>query len=303
MDSATFKENTENDIYTILWRRSVSGLYIGPGGRQYVDRYIRPGQLELEFKRLGKSLDLPRKVRLQEIIIASQVGEELSGARQRAMLVRSRARRGEDFEALNVEFGVPTREVDGVPTYGVDLDPIEEAKLPARSDIFAFVQSAQPGDVSEPLPAANASGVIGGFRLLRLVERIEGAAKSFQEREFQGQLRDAQVERRENFLVERGLARLMSAAYIWPPEVSPRSELPPPPGAQGDPAQPGQPEVQPESAEAPVPAGEVPAEAQAEDPAEAPVEAPVEEPAEKPAEGAPQAPEQPPANGGTGGGR
>jgi hypothetical protein len=214
MDSADFNEAIEGHILRSLWEMSTKGVYPGAGGRHYVDRYVRPGQLGLEFKRLGSKLDLPAKVVLQEMIIAPRADEDLQGARQRAMLVRARARRGEDFAALNAEFGVPG--------FAVDLDPMEESKFANVPDVEAFIRSAAPGDVSELLPATSASGKVGGFRIVRLVERIAGVAKSFEDRAFQEELRRAQIKKRDDFLVERALRRLMDAAYIWPPEVAGR---------------------------------------------------------------------------------
>lgn len=230
MDSSMLRDQNEGMVYRVLYRRAITGAGAGPGGRAYVDRYVRPGKMHLEFRRQGSRLDLPAIVHLQEIIIAPEVGEDLGGARQRAFLVRSRAQRGEDFAALGREFGVPTKPVGNTRVHDVNLDPIAEPQLASRPEVLEFVRGAQAGDVSEPLPATMASGQIGGWRLLRLVERVEGVAQRFEDREFQESLRQKLVEAREEYEVERALRRLMGAAYIWPPP--PARRPPQVPGAE-----------------------------------------------------------------------
>lgn len=217
MDSSMLHDDTEGTVYRYLYERAITGVGEGPGGRPYVDRYLRPGRLGLEFRRQGSRLDLPPVVHLQEIIVAPGASEDLGSARQRAYLVRSRALRGEDFAALNREFGVATKRVGNDFVHETDLEPLEETRLAPRPEVLEFVRGAKPGDISEPLPAALAGGRIGGWRLVRLVERVEGVAQRFEEREFQASLSARMLELREAYEIERALRRLMLAAYVWPP--------------------------------------------------------------------------------------
>jgi hypothetical protein len=243
-DSGMLRADTEGAVYRLLYERAITGDGEGPGGRPYVDNFVRPGRMSLEFRRQGSRLDLPPVVHLQEIIVAPGAGEDLGSARQRAFLVRSRAQRGEDFAALNREFGVATKRVGNDLVHETDLEPIEEPRLASRPEVLDFVRTAKPGDISEPLPATVAGGQIGGWRLLRLLERVEGVAQRFEDREFQEGLRARMLEERREYEVERALRRLMQAAYIWPP--------PPPrrPAGAGEPA----------AGDVPEPAVETPAE-------------------------------------------
>lgn len=244
MDSGMLTEDIEGAVYRYLFERAVTGEGEGPGGRAYVDRFVRPGRMGLEFRRQGSRLDLPPVVHLQEIIVAPGVGEDLGSARQRAFLVRSRALRGEDFAALNREFGEATKRVGNDLVHETDLEPIEEPRLASRPEVLDFVRGAQPGDISEPLPATVAGGQIGGWRLLRLVERVEGVAQRFEDREFQESLRERMVAARKEYEIERALRRLMSAAYVWPPPPARRpAEGPAPAEPQAPPA--AQPAAQP----------------------------------------------------------
>jgi hypothetical protein len=229
-DSIQLKEDTEDRIYRDLWQGAVTGKFQGPGGRPFVDRYVRPGQIKLEFERQGSSLDLPTRVQLEEIIIAPALGESPESARQKAQLVRSRLERGEDLYELNATFGIAGRDPR--------LDPIEEEGLAVFPEIAAFVEAAQPGEISEVIPILR-TGQVSGFRILRFVGRQSGQAASFVDRQFQTQLSETVRARRDRSNTERALQRLMEGAYVWPPEmVSPIQ--PGPPGAPAPQAGDGQ---------------------------------------------------------------
>lgn len=204
------REYIEGYIYSILWERSVNGQYPGPGGRPYVDRFVRPGRLLYEFRRRGSKLDLPTQVRLEELILVPGRGESLESARQRADQALARYEQGEEFTDLALEFGPPnSRPV---------LPLMEERKLALRAEIKAFIDGAEPGDVSEVLPLPGPNGQMVGFRVLRFVERLGGKAASFEDRELQGKLASEIQEQLDGYRVDRALKVLLDAAYIWPPE-------------------------------------------------------------------------------------
>ncbi len=205
------REYIESYIYAVLWERSVNGLYPGPGGRPYVDRHVRPGQLLYEFRRQGSKLDLPAMVRLEELIIVPQRGESLESVRHRAELVLTRYEGGEDFGDLALEFGPPGR--------SPELRPLEESKLALIPEIKEFLRAAAPGEVSEVLAMTSPNGQLAGFRILRFVERQAGKAASFVDRDFQSRLTHQIQERLDTYREDQALRVLLDAAYIWPPEV------------------------------------------------------------------------------------
>jgi len=223
LDSSQLKEDIEGRTYRDLWQGAVTGRYQGPGGRLYVDRYVRPGQILLEFERRGASLDLPTKIQLEQMIIAPALGDTADSARQKAELVRRRLLNGESFQALNTQFGVPD-----LPT---ELEPIEEGKLALHPEVKAFVDGASPGDISEVLPVVS-SAKVAGYQILRFVARQQGRAASFVDRQFQSLLADEVQERRDKASQDRALRRLQDAAYVWPPELvearQPQQAAPPP---------------------------------------------------------------------------
>lgn len=220
--STELKEDVQKRVYRQLWEGSVIGRFQGPGGRQYVDRYVRPGLMLLEFKRQGSRLDLPAKVQLEEMIIAPALGESPESARQKAQLVRGRLARGEDFYELNAAYGLPGRDPE--------LAPMEESKLALMPEVKVFVDGAAPGDVSELIPIVR-SGQLAGFRILRFVGRTEGRAASFVDREFQEQIGKTLRERWDKVHEERALRTLLDDAYVWPPELGPRARRPAEPDA------------------------------------------------------------------------
>jgi len=230
--SVQLKEDTENYIHRSIWEMAVTGRQPGPSGRVYVDRYVRPGLLLLEFKHQGSKLDMPTKVQLEEMIIAPALGETPESARNKAQLVRSRLVHGEDFFELNNAFGLPGRDPE--------LAPIEETKLALMPEAKVFVDHAAPGDISEVIPIVR-TGQLAGFRILRFVGRQEGRAASFVDRDFQTQIRRAVEDRWDKSNEERALRDLLDAAYIWPPELSARArrtQEPPEPAAQPPETQP-----------------------------------------------------------------
>lgn len=207
IDSAELREVTRKRIYMTLWEGAVSGSNAGAEGRQYVDRYVRPGQLRQEYLRLGRGLELPATILLEEMLIVPDRDEPLEAARQRAEIVHRRLGKGEDFFELNAVFGIPGR--------SPELTPIEESKLAVVPEIKAFVDTAEEGEISPVLPVV-IQGQPAGFRILRFVRREEAQAQAFVDREFQDRLAQEIQARRSAYNVDRALLDLLDAAYVWP---------------------------------------------------------------------------------------
>ncbi len=101
----------------------------------------------------------PPAVKLQEILV---------GAESRARELVTRARAGEDFQAL-------ARMYSAAPTgaAGGDLGWLARGEMNPELERIAFVLA--PGQVSDPIPAGES------FRILKLLEKREGSVTPFDE--------------------------------------------------------------------------------------------------------------------------
>ena len=212
-DSGSFYENTESSILAHLWTRSVEGLFPGPGGRPYVDRYVRPGRLAFEYERNKGQLTLPTTVVVQELPIDAQRIGDLGEAKDLADELHERiVDLGEDFGDVAVSVGVPK------DTRGV-LQPIEERQLATIPGVGEFLAGAQPGDVSAVLPIRSPDGVLRGFRIVKLLEREQPEPPPFQDKLFQKDLTESIQASLDRGRADAALHELLQAAYVWPPEA------------------------------------------------------------------------------------
>ena len=246
LDSGSFYESTESDILQELWARSVDGRFPGPGGRPYVDRYVRPGRLKFEYERNKGRLTLPATVTLQELAIDAQRIGDLGEARAYAEELLNRILAGEDFGEVAVQAGAADRDTKGV------LQPLEETRLQGIPFVDEFIATAEVGDVSDVLPI-RLDGVLRGFRVLKLLAYERPEPPPFEDRDFQSDLTRNIQEAMDRGRAEAALARLFDAAYVWPPEAFGRGEQPEP---QGPPAPPSGPPPGPRASPETSPAGD-----------------------------------------------
>lgn len=209
LDSFTRRDDVRTHVYGELWQGAMTGVYAGPGGRPTRDRYVRPGRLEFEY-RWQATNPRPPQVTLHEIM--APIGREQTAqeAKSAAGTLRERMREGATFEEIAAEIN-PDQPEAGL------LKPMREDLLRQLPDVYEFVRSAKPGDVSEPL-AAVIDGTVRGYRIIKLVERVHAELPAFDDREFQAELRKRVQESLDSYRIQVGLDRLLDAAYVWPPE-------------------------------------------------------------------------------------
>jgi parvulin-like peptidyl-prolyl isomerase len=224
VDTIAWRTDKRAEVYGTVWRSAVTGRSQGPGGRPYVDSYVRPGRLRFESEHNAGKLDQPARVVLQQLRVEPSRAGGDEQARLLAEELRRRIAAGEDFGELAELYEA------AAPGSGARLPPIAEADLASFPEVLAFVRGAQPGELSEVLPRRVEGGALG-YELFRLVERHEARAAKLTDPELQRDMARALRNQLDNYHINSGLQRLLEAAYVWTPEVS-RPE----PAANGQPS-------------------------------------------------------------------
>jgi hypothetical protein len=212
IDSGQYFTNLEESVLALLWTRSVVGLFPGPGGRPYVDRFVRPGRLKYEFERQKSNLALPTLITLQQAQSRPREQGELDNCRTVAEEFHRRIQAGEDFGDVAVELRLAPEDTKGVEgPYELDL-------LLQIQGLDEFFPTAEIDDVSGVLPMRE-SGTLKGFRVVKLVTREEQRAASFVDAEFQRVLTESVQKSLDQGREDVALGELLRAAYVWPPEA------------------------------------------------------------------------------------
>lgn len=138
--------------------------------RQVLSRELEPklavseAEVRADYEAHRAEYGRPGAVRLQEILVPSEVGDAEALARD----IVARARAGEDFAALAKAYSSSaTRDSGG------DLGTLVRGEM--SPEIEEAVSSLPPEAIAEPLRAA------AGFRILRVVEKTEASVTPFEE--------------------------------------------------------------------------------------------------------------------------
>jgi len=217
LDAFSYHDNIESRVYQDLWTGAVVGRYPGVGGRPYRDRYVRPERLEFEFERQEGRLDLPSTVILQELVCDPARTGSLESAKELAERLHEEIVAGGDFGQIAVDNRAAAPDNQGIHK------PLDETAVSRIPGIGEFLATAAPGDVSEVLPVRE-QGVLRAWRIVKLIERDQGAAAHFDDPELQDYLRKRYQERLDGGRENEALSKLLAAAYVWPPHIFGRSE-------------------------------------------------------------------------------
>ena len=232
-DSAAYYASTEEYVLAELWTRSVRGQFPGPGGRPYVDRWVRPGILKYESEQRTGRLQLSEQLLLQQLVADPRRTGSSVSARELAVDLREEILAGGDFGRIAED-----NECAELGTGGV-AKPVPRQRLMLIPELSDFLATAEIGDVSEVLPYRDENGIVRGWRVIKLldVQRIE--APSFLDLEYQEFLTEERRKGLDQYREDLALTGLLEAAYVWPPEAfgraetpeqeSPSGPLPPPP--------------------------------------------------------------------------
>lgn len=136
--------------------------------RMIMERDIRPrvevseSELKAEYEKLkGTEFTKPATVTLQEIVV-----KEDQGGLALAKEIVSRAKAGEDFQALARQYSTAASKANGG-----ELGQIAENDM--HPDLRKLTAALSVGDVSEP------TSVEGGYRILRVLAKTSGSTTPF----------------------------------------------------------------------------------------------------------------------------
>lgn len=209
LDSFTHKDEIRTQVYGMLWQRSQTGIDAAPKGRIAADRYVRPGRLYFEFKDQEALFASDSLVTVQDFGL--KIGNSADEVRAVLQQLRERVQAGADFDEETARLGAQDAKANPM----VDRPQSEFRSVPS---VARFLQSAEPGDVSEVLEITK-GGALVGYRLVYLVERKPRPVPVFADQELQTRLREAVERSLDEVRIDAGLERLRRAAYVWPPEL------------------------------------------------------------------------------------
>ncbi len=235
------KRRVTEELYGLSYDRAITGQSVGPGGREIVDRYVRPGLLRLHYEESISDPDglralggEPERVVFRQLAIDAERAGGPDAARARIEDLREQVLAGGlTFEDAVTLFGA-------IQERGGLTDPLPVANLERlEPELGRFAREAEVGDLSPVMPIRNGERVLG-FRVVQLVERLPAEVPPFEDREVQARLREAVLARLDEERRRRALRKAFEAAYVWtasgarPEEAGPR-----PAGGAGEGAAPG----------------------------------------------------------------
>ncbi len=211
VNSTVMREQIGRALYQNLWSEWQRGIQPGPGGRISRDRYIRPSLLRLAFE------EQPRLLTIQQLILGygpNAQPAQVEAVERQIEGMRQALENGADMDQMVIDYGRTDPETKG---YAV----VDEGKLRrAYPEVNAWLDSAEPGSLSEPVTYFGEEGPVG-VMLLRFVEREGFTSYEVQDRlrrEFQASL--------DQMRLNRGRMELLQAAYVYPnaAQSAPRSQ-------------------------------------------------------------------------------
>jgi hypothetical protein len=179
-----------------------------------VDRYVRPGQVWLEYRWIRRENDLSSQVQLQEMVIdPSRLDGTLESAFEQANRMREEVMAGSEFGDVAVENQAASPTTRGLtkPRRAADF----AAQFP---EVAEFLAKAELGDVSQVLPYRR-NGEVIALLVVKLVDRQRTEETRFDDRRFQADLIERVREGRDDYHEEQATAQLFDSAYVWPPEA------------------------------------------------------------------------------------
>jgi hypothetical protein len=216
-----YVESAQSYIYRSLFVRSVTGQDAGPLGRPYVDRYVRPGRLWVEYSTAPEP-PVVVTLRALQFQLARFGDEERARAQAEAALERLDA--GEDFAQL-----AESQRLCEPGTGGI-LKPIGLEELRKNFPDFAvFGAQASAGDLSEILEWRR-DGELLALVVLKLEAKEGGKSGRFEDPLLQRSLRESVQRQLDEVRIDRALDERYRLAYVFPSRTLPSGTVGPPPG-------------------------------------------------------------------------
>jgi hypothetical protein len=207
-----------DNLYADWFRASVAGYAPGSNGRQVVDTFLRPGQLQAIYEQFPEVFAAPPTVQLQLLVVTTAQAGSLEDAEQIVADFRRDALAGEDFDTLCRDFSAIGSGVDGRG------EPVSPDQL-ADPRHQAFVAgNPEVGSFSEVMPFAlpENPGEVIGYQLVRLIARSAlEPPKPFVDKEIQIKVNKLAQNVFRGRRLESAEGKLQRESFIWPPALGP----------------------------------------------------------------------------------
>lgn len=213
LDSFERREEYYARVHRLLWEEAATGRGAAPGGRIAKDSFIRPGFAQFVQREALRQQAGTRLVDATQAALPIDAPGATERVKKRLEDLRTRVGHGEDMGELSEQFRacpVGTKGKTGFVRLG-DLRSTNPV-------IAAFLDKAEVGEIS-PVLEFFSNGKVIGYAVVRAEEFKVTPVQPFDQPAGQRTWIEGQSRRLADMHVQRGLGKLLEAAYVWPPNL------------------------------------------------------------------------------------
>jgi peptidyl-prolyl cis-trans isomerase SurA len=144
---------------------------------------------------------------LAQIVVSAQPAQQVSNlqndkaqnetdARKKIQMIENRLISGDDFGQLAMNYS----EQPDTAGNGGDMGMIPESQLRSNPEIYAAIAKMKPGETSPPLPMADPSKRVLGYRIIRLISKEPAGQRELNDPRVQQFIREQLRDSREQLL-------------------------------------------------------------------------------------------------------
>jgi hypothetical protein len=217
LDSFERKEEYYARVHRILWEESVTGRAASPGGRVSKDGYVRPGFALFVQREAVRRQEENRTVQTTQMVLRPDGPGGEERAKRRLEDLRARIEQGEDMGELAEQAAACPPGTKGLTGF------LSLAGLRANNPgVAAYLERAPIGELS-PVMEFLVDGKAVGYIVVRAEEFKSPQVQPFDDPAGQRFWMKSQAERLSDIRIQVGLAKLLEAAYVWPPNLFQKS--------------------------------------------------------------------------------
>ncbi|MDZ4774803.1 MAG: hypothetical protein SGI72_16890 [Planctomycetota bacterium] len=220
------KDELREELYSRVWKDSITGEGVGLAARSNRDRYVRPGEIKFRYERALRDPQALRQmggttetVTLQTLTLDSDKNGGRDATVALAVEIQKSLATDADMNELVRRYSV-VKENDGI------AEPAEIARLRPLSASLAKFIDGRPADpklwpryISEPIVIQD-TGARLIIRIARIREMAAGSTPSIATSAVQEFITTQAQDSLDNYRLESAYSNLYRAAYVWPPEQS-----------------------------------------------------------------------------------
>lgn len=218
LDRSAARADVADSFYRLHHMRSIVGAAEGTFGRPYRDRFVRPGRLHGRYEANRELLGEPTRVTLIDLpVLASQVAGDLDLTKREVERFYGEIDAAEDPAAKMRQLSATWAGLDDVREARGLLAPI--SVFPGRETIAHLVWASEASEDSLspllPIVHPDTPEVVEGYRLLYVVERVEGGpAPPFFDEKIQATLADEMLQELDDARLDWSSDDLREDAFV-----------------------------------------------------------------------------------------